>query len=203
MNIERMQTKTAKYHEHGSLMTHRVTFGFHYLQGNRRPYFSITSDIRENGREYAGGCCHEEVAKHFPRLRPLIKWHCVDDDAHPMHYEANAAFWLEYFHGINKYERKSYDPDPLEAFKHTVVFGAVDTDEATLPDLLAPIVAPDELQEVLNPGLALKNKQLQLGLRVQQWCNARREKLLAAMKKDMEAFEVKYIDPSEYTRGNV
>lgn len=38
-----------------------------------------------------GGCCHDEVAKHFPELAPLIKWHLCSSDG-PMHYLANTVY---------------------------------------------------------------------------------------------------------------
>ena len=53
--------------------------------------FAITADIRERGREYMGGCCHDEVAKHFPELAPFIKWHLMNSDG-PMYYLANTLY---------------------------------------------------------------------------------------------------------------
>jgi len=65
--------------------------------GNGRNTFSITADISRKGRngqwyEWGGGCCHEEVAKRFPELAPLIKWHLCSSDG-PMHYLANSTFF--------------------------------------------------------------------------------------------------------------
>jgi hypothetical protein len=64
--------------------------------GNGHNTFAITADIQrqgKNGKWYddAGGCCHDEVAKHFPELAPLIKWHLCSSDG-PMHYAANASY---------------------------------------------------------------------------------------------------------------
>lgn len=59
--------------------------------GNGHNSFSITATIYENGCDVAGGCCHEEVAKHFPELAPFIKWHLTSTDG-PMHYVANTLF---------------------------------------------------------------------------------------------------------------
>ncbi len=59
--------------------------------GNGHNTFALTADIRENGREYMGGCCHEEVAKRIPELAPFIKWHLTSTDG-PMHYEANTVY---------------------------------------------------------------------------------------------------------------
>lgn len=38
-----------------------------------------------------GGCIHEEIAEHFPNLRPLLKWHLTSTDG-PLHYVANTLF---------------------------------------------------------------------------------------------------------------
>lgn len=63
--------------------------------GNGHNSFSITADIREKRgsqwREYMGGCCHEEIAKHFPELKPMIKWHFMNSDG-PGHYLANTLY---------------------------------------------------------------------------------------------------------------
>jgi hypothetical protein len=57
--------------------------------------FAITADIDVKSgsgwREDAGGCCHDEVAKHFPELAPFIKWHLVSSDQ-PLHYIANTVY---------------------------------------------------------------------------------------------------------------
>lgn len=69
---------------------------------NGKNSFSITGEIRKrlaNGTpsmhgvnaDLAGGCIHEEIAKHFPKLAHLIKWHLTDSDS-PMHYIANTAY---------------------------------------------------------------------------------------------------------------
>lgn len=44
--------------------------------------------------EDSGGCIHDEVAKHFPELAHLIKWHLSSTDG-PMHYVANTVYWAE------------------------------------------------------------------------------------------------------------
>lgn len=64
--------------------------------GNGHNSFSITATIdRKDGRgvwrDDMGGCCHDEVAKHFPELAPFIKWHLTSSDG-PMHYVANTVY---------------------------------------------------------------------------------------------------------------
>lgn len=58
--------------------------------------FAITATIDEKlgaGRwvDHMGGCCHEEVAKHFPELEPFIKWHLTSTDG-PLHYLSNTIY---------------------------------------------------------------------------------------------------------------
>lgn len=38
-----------------------------------------------------GGCCHDEIAKVFPELKHLIRWHFMSSDS-PMHYVANTVY---------------------------------------------------------------------------------------------------------------
>lgn len=64
--------------------------------GNGHNTFSITGDIdrqAKNGKwcEDSGGCIHKEIAKHFPELAPLIKWHLCSSNG-PMHYVANTVY---------------------------------------------------------------------------------------------------------------
>lgn len=64
--------------------------------GNGHNTFAIRAIIdrsTRNGRwvEEAGGCCHDEVARHFSELAPLIKWHLVSTDG-PTHYIANTLY---------------------------------------------------------------------------------------------------------------
>lgn len=57
--------------------------------------FGITATIEEKRgnkwRDCSWGCCHDEVAKHFPELAPFIKWHLFDAIG-PMHYVANTVY---------------------------------------------------------------------------------------------------------------
>lgn len=73
----------------------KVFGGLRYIRGNRQPHFTITADIREDGREYTCGCCHDEIEKRFPgRFTDLIAMHLSDLDGTPMHFEANGWYTL-------------------------------------------------------------------------------------------------------------
>lgn len=64
--------------------------------GNGHQTFSITADVyTEGSRRHrdiaAGGCLHNKIAKRFPELKPLIKWHLSSTDG-PLHYVANTTY---------------------------------------------------------------------------------------------------------------
>ena len=74
--------------------------------------FAVTATIYENGKDFMGGCCHEEIAKHFPELVPFIKWHLVSTDG-PLHYVENSLYWA----GKTKWEKAN-----LENFRSAAVW---------------------------------------------------------------------------------
>lgn len=64
--------------------------------GNGHNSFAIVAEekdpkVRRDGGIVAGGCLHEEIARVFPELAPLIRWHLCFTDG-PMHYIANTVF---------------------------------------------------------------------------------------------------------------
>lgn len=62
--------------------------------GNGHNTFSITGSIDATSgrdRDIAGGMLHEEIAKAFPELAPILKWHLCSSDG-PMYYIENTAF---------------------------------------------------------------------------------------------------------------
>lgn len=96
--LTKSQSKTfgpRKYIEGGR--RYRITADVRYDDrcGNGRNTFSITGHIdRFNGRRWvedAGGCIHDDIAKHFPGLGSLLKWHLCGSDG-PPHYIANTTY---------------------------------------------------------------------------------------------------------------
>jgi len=79
--------------EHGKDMFISATLRFDDNCKNGHETFSITGEIKKRGYREPDmcGCIHEEIAKYFPELEPLIKWHLTSSDA-PMHYIANAVY---------------------------------------------------------------------------------------------------------------
>ena len=75
---------------------------------------SITADIKSSflkqvWSEEFGGCCHEEIAEHFPLLAPLIKWHGTTSEG-PLHYISNAVYHAgdKDCHGLRKGEFRQH-----------------------------------------------------------------------------------------------
>jgi hypothetical protein len=140
--------------------------------GNGHNSFSITGEIRISSggywRDHSGGCLHEDIAKHFPRLAPFIKWHLCATDG-PMHYVANTMYWLG-FHGYCK-EGEATTPPNLEHARSTAVW----------PDLPEEFVAPRWIRYGRNAA------QTGLGRAVRATLEARLPALLAEFRRDVEA----------------
>lgn len=75
----------------GSRITVEVRFDDNC--GNGKQSFAITGHVQEpRARDWTmGGCIHEEIAKYFPELAHLIRWHLFDTSG-PMHYVANTVY---------------------------------------------------------------------------------------------------------------
>ena len=114
--------------------------------GNGHNTFTITGDLydrdRNNGEpsvtlstgkhRWLGscGCLHKKIAKHFPQLAPLIKWHLTSTDE-PMHYIENSLYWA----GKRGYcDGEPNDPPNLENFRSSAVW----------PEATAETIAQDE-----------------------------------------------------------
>lgn len=61
---------------------------------NGHASFSITATISNATRRHDNGtigCAHDDIARAFPELRHLIRWHLCSTDG-PMHYVGNTCF---------------------------------------------------------------------------------------------------------------
>lgn len=78
-----------------------VEAGLHHIQGNERPYFSVTAEVRHPRANdcNAFGCLHEDVLQHWPKLAPVVALHLCDDDGAPMHAAENAWYALAGYYG--------------------------------------------------------------------------------------------------------
>lgn len=87
---------TRTYKEGGHKYRIAVEVRFDDSCGNGRETFAITGGIDEKDkrgtwREHSYGCLHDEIARHFPELAHLIRWHLVSTDG-PTHYLANTVY---------------------------------------------------------------------------------------------------------------
>lgn len=125
------QTAWKEFREGGERFRIRASYGIDEdfaRRNNQDPHFSVTGEIeRYNGlrwKDYASGMIHEEIAKHFPELSDYLKWHLVST-VEPMHYIANAKYWWEMATGTGEWKRRPEDPDPVQAFKSTIIFDGI------------------------------------------------------------------------------
>ena len=97
--------------------------------GNGHNAFAITGEIFRPSRYRdceASGCLHDEIAKHFPKLAPLIKWHLMSTDG-PLHYVENARYWAGYY--TRWCDGVEGSPPNMENLKSTIVYGALPEDK--------------------------------------------------------------------------
>ena len=168
MNRNNFRTESRIYSENGKDHTIKVKYGWHYLQGNSSPHFSITGEI------YSGvaGCIHDDIEKRFPELKSLIKWHLCDT-ALPMHYVANAMYHWERYRGISRWGVTINDPDPLDSFKSTIKFGVLPNDQKEL----------DRVNTYMDSTPIVK-----------RWLIGRMSLLTESMWKEMESFGFNRVD---------
>lgn len=100
-------TRPASGYGPGRLIKVEIRFDDECHNGHNS--FAITAEIYKPGANDcdACGCLHEEIAKFFPELKPLIKWHLTGSDG-PMHYIANTVYLAgnRDFHGLLKGEKR-------------------------------------------------------------------------------------------------
>lgn len=145
------QSETKYYFSGGVQYRIKVTIRYDDNCNNGHNSFGITGNIdykKKNGQwgDYSGGCIHEEIAKHFPKLIPFIKWHLVDS-TQPLHYIANAM----YHAGHTEYK----DAKNEDHLKSTIIYGALDID-STLDWINMP---KEKLQAHLSLRLPLLMKE--------------------------------------------
>lgn len=67
---------------------------------NKKPYFSLTGRVVQNGRESVSGAIHDEILEAFPELEDLAALHLSDIDGKPMNSFENGKYWA----GFTKWE---------------------------------------------------------------------------------------------------
>lgn len=161
-------TKWIKWEDkYGTILKTRLTYGYHYLAGNPAAHVSITEETKRfEGfwREDSFGIVSDFlVAKFFPALLPLVRWHLSCVETGPLHYVANALYWWDRVHGrdmLNRWYRESPgDPSRLEArniLLNQIVYGALEEDWK-----YDPVQMPrEDLERWLNDRLPALISQL-------------------------------------------
>ena len=93
------------FYENGFKYRMKVTAELVHLDGNKKPYFSITGEVHRRAKNNRwvwelGGAIHDEIAKQMPQLAPLLLVHLADDNGVSMHAFENAGYWA----GESKYQ---------------------------------------------------------------------------------------------------
>ena len=89
------EARPAKGYGAGAMI--RAELNFDDACGNGHNTFAITGTVAKGGRFSSDaawlscGCIHDDLAKAFPELAALIRWHLTSSDG-PMHYVANVVF---------------------------------------------------------------------------------------------------------------
>lgn len=117
--------------------------------------WGVTADIRQKNQqgtyvEYMGGCCHDEVAKHFPELVKFIPLHCSNHYGAPMYPVGNGTYHIkngdksvaiEYLRISDKeYSKLSEAVDDKRYFKYLLFnLGIVDRWKRESEELIAEL----------------------------------------------------------------
>ena len=92
--------KVKEYTENGQRYVIRVEISLNDECRNGYECFALTADgyrIDRNGRRVFafGGCCHDEILKHFPELAIFERLHLCDFKGAPMYPSANLLYYIE------------------------------------------------------------------------------------------------------------
>lgn len=83
------ERRTVKGYSKGATLRVELRFDDNCRNGHNT--FSIVGDVVSPRGWEASGCLHAEIARVFPELAPLIKWHLMSADG-PMHYIGNTVY---------------------------------------------------------------------------------------------------------------
>lgn len=188
MILEFMRITPLVKHPDGSWV--RATYGFFCAKGNAGPYLSMRSERWEsrNGRPFGREPAetgrtigrHTLEAPDLAFLAPLLPFAMFEPESGPVHYEANALFWLDL---IKNPAKARTDDRPVEAFLQHVCWG-------TLPDDVDALAAGRLLAATLA-NLCGEDHEQRRGIQ-KQWL---RQRLPALKQRFVEV--VKQVDLEE------
>jgi hypothetical protein len=111
---------------HGEAAKITVKAQAYFCGGNQHPHFSVTATVFVPGRRdcESCGCLHEEAARFWPAIKPIIALHLSNaDDGVLMHGEGNGWYFMagalggagERYHGGNS-ERQHWKGEGKKEF---------------------------------------------------------------------------------------
>ena len=164
-----------------------VTYGFDVNFGkrnNQSPHFAMTIEVidpksRRSDNFLSGGADHETIKRLWPNIGKYENWHLASLPGEPMHYIANALYWLELACGISEWEQKPHDPEPLQTFKNRINYDENSDDVSELESILAAY--KDDWQSPLTKKL-LRGSVKESATR---WLKARAERMQERFIADM------------------
>jgi len=189
MNVDKMNTSLATTRDGRMAVQVEAQYGMSYLAGNSAPYYSITGEVRRlttRGKPYKGergmvssGRVDDLIRKAFGKRSAVarsLRWALCDQEGVPMHYTANALYWVDILTG--KLAPSRYQPqDAVAIFGRHIVHGLVYEDATNREEIECIMRYPrDEIAGYLE---------------------ARKEDLKAAFDADMRELGVTYITPAE------
>lgn len=178
MSIEKYQESERRYQEDGRTYRIIAKYGMHYIKGNRVPYFFITGSIDERvglkgWSEDSGGCIHDEIAKHFPELKPLIQFHLWGQDGIPMHYVENAVYWWKGW--------KHFSKTHIEDYKKFTEKQAAEENYKIFNDHIC--LFPNEVKSIPEDENTLR-----------EWLKARQPRIQQHFLETMQKFNIEFIE---------
>lgn len=110
-----------EYVEQGTRYRFTAEIRFDDECGNGHNSFGITGTLLQQSKNgkwvwVAGGCLHDEFARHYPEKAHLLKWHLCSTDG-PMHYLANTVYLAS---DRDHYGKRKGEPSH---FENAVSFG--------------------------------------------------------------------------------
>lgn len=129
----KIETGWREYQVGGLRLRMKVQYGFSCLSG-QSPYFGLTANTErhQDGRWREGSSGAMEIGAVYPELAFLAKWHLTGtEQGVGLHYRANGLYWLGQ---IDKPKTNSWDPDPLESFHSTCLYGVLPDDKDFHPE---------------------------------------------------------------------
>lgn len=114
-------SSTKEYIEEGQKYRITVKISLDDDCKNNCPDWSVTANIWHIEKQgyltlERGGCCHEEILKHFPELRPFVILHLCNFLGQPMYSVSNGIYYIKKDVSIAKHYLRITDSEAAELY---------------------------------------------------------------------------------------